>query len=244
MSVGVNVVSPALLPWTASSHSDRVDTLTTNTQCLEGEVQCHCLCTLTSRHTCTPTPRVVGGLEVLSLMEKVETDEEDRPKVELLHSHLFCVPLFSSVTGRDQSDENFSVCGSISRSRGASRRDVSCSLSHLSLSHLTHNYILVESRRRKGERSGKEATTCKGEEAGVPLRRTLSFGLIPTQEAAPKAYHSGVGKYIPTLKGKGGKRGRRGEEEEEEVHREKGQRHPESSKKQRLQSSFGDFSTW
>ena len=29
-------------------------------------------------------------------MEKVETDEEDRPKVELLHLHLFCVRLFSS----------------------------------------------------------------------------------------------------------------------------------------------------
>jgi len=66
------------------------------------------------------------------------------------------------------------------------------------------------------------------------------FHLTPTQEAAPKAYHSGVGKYIPTLKGRGGKRGRREEEEEEK----KGRQHPESSKKQRLQSSFGDFSTW
>jgi peptidyl-prolyl cis-trans isomerase-like protein 2 len=51
-------------------------------------------------------------------------------------------------------------------------------------------------------------------------------------EARPKAYHSGVGRYIPKSSG-GGKR---------KQEREAGQ--PGTSKKRKLKSTLGDFSAW
>ena len=89
-SFPLSPLSPPLsLYISVSSHFGHALIWTGNTLYLAGKIVYHCLKnTLPGPSPPPSSQRVVGGLEVLSLMEKVETDDQDRPVVsDLSHRH-------------------------------------------------------------------------------------------------------------------------------------------------------------
>lgn len=139
---------------------------------------------LDNRHTVFG--RVVGGVEVLTAMEKVRTDEEDHPQeeIKIAASSVFVDPFKEAEEELLAEEEKERVA-----------------------------------REEPQPQSSSSASGSKGD------------------RAQPKAYHSGVGRYITPSSGQTGKRARPALQAESLAQ-------ASGSKKSKLQTSLGDFSTW